>query len=213
MAHERLVAQLQWRYSVKKFDSTRKISEENWRALEKALVLTPSSFGLQPWRFVVVLDPEVRKELRRHSWNQSQVEDCSHYVVLCALDKVDQPWVDRYVQTMADLRGVTVDSLQKLRAGISREVITGSFSKFAKEWAIRQVYLALGNLVTSAAMLDIDSCPMEGFDPEKYNEVLQLKGTEFSTVVACALGYRAADDWLAPLKKVRFPVEDVVKYV
>lgn len=213
MSHEELVAKLRWRYSPKKFDNTKKVSDADWKALEQALVLTPSSHGLQPWQFIVVKDPAVRKLLRAQSWNQSQIEDCSHLVVLCVLEKVDQTWVDRYIKTMSEIRGLTEESLLKLRTAITGDVVTGNRSAIAKEWATRQVYIALGSLITAAATLSIDTCPMEGLDPKGYDKVLGLEGTGFGTVVACAVGYRAQDDWLGALKKVRFDTSDVVKYI
>lgn len=207
-----LVEKLQWRYATQKFDSARKISDSEWQALEHALVLTPSSYGLQPWKFVVVQKPEVRKELRAASWNQAQVEEASHFVVFCALNKLTEDWVDRYIKTVSEIRDVPVESLQKFRAGVSRDLITGPRAANIHEWAARQVYIALGNFMTAAAVLNIDTCPMEGLNPDKYDEILNLKGSGFSTLVACAAGYRSSDDKYATAKKVRFPLKDVIDY-
>jgi nitroreductase len=212
MNSTQLLEKLNWRYAVKKFDSTKKISPEIWKALETALVLTPSSYGVQPWKFLVVQNPEIRKKLRQVSWNQSQVEDCSHLVVLVGKEKVDTVWIERYMARIAEVRQVDVSTLQGFQNSIVSDVINGPRSQVAAEWAARQNYIALGNLMTCAAVLDVDACPLEGLDPAQYDEILGLKGTGFRTFVACALGYRASDDKLAHSKKVRFKTEDVVTY-
>ncbi|MEK6554196.1 MAG: NAD(P)H-dependent oxidoreductase [Bdellovibrionota bacterium] len=208
-----LIEKQNWRYAVKKFDPTKKISEKDWKALENALVLTPSSYGLQPWKFLIVQNPELRKQLRAVSWNQSQVEDCSHYVVMTAHEKVNPAWVQKFLKRIVEVRNVKLESLAGFEKSIMSDVINGPRSLVAAEWAARQCYIALGNLMTSAALLDIDTCPMEGLDPAQYDEILKLKGTGFRTFVACAVGYRAADDIFAGFKKVRFKNEDVVTYL
>jgi nitroreductase len=208
-----LVERLQWRYATQKFDPIKKLSEAEWQTLEQALVLTPSSYGLQPWKFLVVQNPAVRKELRAASWNQAQVEEASHFVVFCVLDKINEEWISRYVQTLADTRDLSVDSLQKFKNGMNRDLVTGPRAAAAREWAARQVYIALGNFMTAAAVLNIDTCPLEGLDPVKYDQILNLKESGFSTLCACAAGYRSMDDKYASAKKVRFPIKDVIEYI
>jgi nitroreductase len=129
------------------------------------------------------------------------------------LEKISSEWIERYVQTMAKTRALPLESLARLQAGMSRDLITGARASVAREWAARQVYIALGNFMTSAAVLGVDSCPMEGLDPAKYDEILKLKDTAFSTLCACAVGFRAVDDKYSAAKKVRFPVDDVVEYL
>jgi nitroreductase len=208
-----LIEQLQWRYAVQKFDETKKLTAQDWQALEQALVLTPSSYGLQPWKFLIVQNPELRKQLCAASWNQTQVLECSQFVVFCVLNKIDEAWIDRYIRVMAETRGLEIGSLERFRAGMSRDLITGARSALAREWAARQVYIALGNFMTSAAVLNIDTCPMEGIDTAKYDAILDLKNSGFSTLCACAVGYRAADDEFNGVKKVRFPTKDVIEYL
>lgn len=208
-----LVEQLQWRYATQKFDPAKKLSEGDWQSLEQALVLTPSSYGLQPWKFVVVQNPDVRKDLRAASWNQAQVEEASHFVVFCTLDKVNEEWIDRHLKILAGTRGLPLESLQKYKNGMIRDLINGPRAAAAREWSARQCYIALGNFMTAAAVLNIDTCPMEGLDPAKYDKILGLEGRGFSTLVACAAGYRLADDKYATAKKVRFPIKDVIEYI
>lgn len=210
---DELLTQLRWRYAVKKFDAARKIPDATWAVLEEALVLSPSSYGLQPWRFVVVADTEVRARLRAASWNQAQVTDASHYVVLAARSALSAEDVDRYVARIADVRQVAVESLAKFRAGMVRGIVEGMAPARRDHWAALQVYIALGNLMTAAAAIGVDTCPMEGLDPAQYDAILGLPAEGFRTVCGCAVGHRAADDKLAVAAKVRFAVADVVRRV
>lgn len=209
---ESLLQQLTWRYATKKFDATRKIAAADWAVIEEALVLTPSSYGLQPWKFIVVTDPALKAKLRPASWNQSQVEDCSHLVVLTAKEDITEADVDRFVARIAEVRGVSVESLAGYKGYMMGDLVKGPRHAVIQEWAARQTYIALGNLMTSAALLGVDACPFEGIEPAKYDEILGLKGTAYTTISACPLGYRAADDKYASAPKVRFQAKDVIDH-
>lgn len=206
-----LLSALEWRYAAKSFDPTKKIPGDVWAALEKALVLTPSSYGLQPWRFLVIQDEPIRERLRVASWNQRQVTECSHYVVMAQRLKIDEEYVDRYLASISATRNVPLESLAGLRKSIVGDVVHGLRSKQIQEWAARQVYIALGNFMTAAAVVGVDACPMEGFEPAKYDEILGLPEAGFSATVACAAGYRNPADRFAAFQKVRFPVSDIVE--
>ncbi|MDJ0726807.1 MAG: NAD(P)H-dependent oxidoreductase [Prochloraceae cyanobacterium] len=205
-----VLEQLNWRYATKKFDPTKKIPDKVWEVLEQSLVLAPSSFGLQPWKFIVVRNPEIRSKLLEHSWGQTMVVDASHLVVLTVKKDINETDVDEYIKTIAEVRETTVEKL----AGFSNQI-----KGFLKQpidlnvWSTKQVYIALGQFMTSAAMLEIDTCPMEGFIPAKYDEILGLTETRYSSVVLCPAGYRADDDKYATLPKVRFSTEKVVDYI
>lgn len=205
--------QLHWRYAVKKFDSTKTIPDELWQTLEQTLLLAPSSFGLQPWKFIVVRDRDVRQSLVEASWGQTQVVDASHMLVLAIPTDVDGDDVDRFVQRMSDVRSVPVETLQGYGNTVKGFLQNPPFPVTMKEWATRQAYIALGQFMTSAAMLGIDTCPMEGFSPAKYDEILGLKEQGLTAVVACPAGYRAEDDKYATMAKVRYSHEDVFHYV
>ena len=211
MTPDALLESLRWRYAVKRFDPARRIPEPEWKALEEALVLTPSSYGLQPWRFLVVTDPVLKAALAPLSYGQPQVADCSHYVVLAALRRISEADIDRFVARMAEVRGVPVGSLQRYRETMAQDLVHGPRAAEAPEWAVRQVYIALGSLMTSAAVLGIDACPMEGIQRGKYDEVLGLSSGPHATAVACALGYRGAADKYASQPKVRFPAVQVLE--
>jgi nitroreductase len=211
--HHRLIGQLNWRYATKQFDPRRKISSQDWTALEEALVLTPSSFGLQPWKFIIVTDPAVREKLVAASWGQRQVAEASHLVVFAIKKNLCEKDIDQHLDRLAQVRGVPRESL-----GGYRDIMVGSLVKRLDEtrrndWATRQVYIALGNFLTSAALLGIDACPMEGIEPAKYDEILGLNNHGLSAIVAAAAGYRAATDKYASARKVRFPRDQVLVQV
>jgi len=208
-----LLACLQWRYATKQFDATKIISAETWSALEDALVLSPSSYGLQPWQFFVITDPAVKSALRPHSWNQAQVTDCSHHVVFAIRDAVDMPLVDQLITRTAEVRSTPVESLAFYRDMISSDIINGPRSQQSAHWAGLQTYIALGNFMTCAALLGVDTCPMEGFDPLKYDEILGLPEKGFRALVACSAGYRSATDKYATSRKVRFDKSHIIQHI
>ena len=210
---QELLQQLHWRYATKKFDPTKKIPDDVWQTLEQSLVLAPSSFGLQPWKFFVVTNPELREQLVEHSWGQRQVADASHLVVLAIKKDVGAEDVDRYVDLMVNVRQVPADSLQGMANMIKGFLEKPPYPLNMDEWATRQVYLALGQFMTSAALLEIDTCPMEGFNPAKFNELLGLTEQGYAAVVLCPTGYRAEDDKYASLPKVRYPNDVVIDYI
>jgi len=209
----RLLAALEWRYATKGFDAAKKIPADIWQALEKSLVLTPTSYGLQPYKFLVVQDAGRRAELLPRSWGQKQVVDCSHYVVFLARTEMKTADVDRFVARLAAVRNTPMEKLTNYRDMILSDVVNGPRGKIAHEWAARQAYIALGNLMTCAAILGVDACPMEGLVPAEYDQVLNLNGSGYATVVACALGYRATDDKFAGLAKVRYEMKDLIQHV
>jgi nitroreductase len=207
---ETLLAQMQWRYATKIFDPSRKIPDADWSALEEALILTPSSYGAQPYRFVVITNQPTKAALVSFSWNQKQPADCSHFVVFAAREKNTEQDIDRYLARISEVRGVPPETQTRFKQMLMSDIVNGARGQAALEWATRQVYIALGNFMTAAALLGIDTCPMEGIDPVKYDEVLHLPQQGFRTVVACAAGYRAAGDKYASTPKVRFPAEELV---
>lgn len=211
MTPEQLIAALEWRYAVKKFDATRKIPAASWQALERALVLSPSSFGLQPWRFYVIDEPAVRERLVAASWKQRQVADASHLVVFAIKSELGAADVERFIDRTVEVRGVPKESLAGYQKVILQFLSHPGFD--VDTWSMRQLYIALGNFMTAAAMIDVDTCPLEGLSPPQYDEILGLPAQGYRTVVACAAGYRAADDKYADAKKVRFAHDEMVRHV
>ena len=207
---ESVLEALNWRYATKMFDASKKIPTDTWSALEKSMVLAPSSFGLEPWKFFVIDNPAVRQTLLEPTWKQSQVLDASHLVVFAIKKDVDETDVDRSMARTSEVRNVPLESLE----GFSN-VIKG-FMKGLPDvdgWSTKQTYIALGQFMVSAALLGIDTCPIEGFMPDKYDEILGLPDMGYHAVVVCAAGYRLDDDKYAHLPKVRFPVEDKIQHI
>jgi nitroreductase len=208
-----LLEALQWRYATKVFDATQKIPADVWQTLERALVLTPTSYGLQPYKFLVISDPAKRTELLPYSWNQKQVVDASHFVVFTARTKITDADVNKLIKLTSDVRKIPAESLNFYRDLMLGDVVNGPRSKTAHDWAARQAYIALGNLMTCAAVLGVDACPMEGFNPAEYDRVLGLNYSGYATVVTCALGYRAAGDKYASQPKVRYETNELVQQI
>jgi nitroreductase len=213
MDTQQLLSALEWRYATKAFDATRKIPADIWAALEKVLVLTPTSYGLQPYRFLVIDNSEVRAQLLPHTWNQKQVVEAAQYVVFTVRTEMTEADVDKLIKRLTEIRQVPEESLNFYRQMMVGDVVNGPRGKMAREWAARQAYIALGNLMTAAALLGVDACPMEGLDPAEYDRLLGLQGSGYATVVALALGYRAANDKYAALPKVRYELADLVRHI
>ena len=174
-------------------------------------MLTPSSYGLQPWKFIAVTDPAIKKQLREASWRQAQVEDCSHHVVMLARTTMTEADLDRLVAATVAARGVTAESLAMYKGFMTKDLISGPRAANIQAWATNQVYIALGQLMTSCAVLGIDACPMEGIDPVAYDRILGLEGSGYATRVACPVGYRLSTDKYATLAKVRYPAAELIE--
>ena len=207
-----VLGQLRWRYATKKFDPARKIAPELWARIEEAVVLAPSSYGLQPWKFIVVTDPSVRQQLLPVSWNQNQIVTASHLVVFAAKNPPTPADVERHVARTAEVRGLSPAALEGYRS-----MMLGSLSRMteadAHAWAARQCYIALGVFLSACALCGIDACPMEGFQNARYDEILGLKAQGLASAVLATAGYRAADDPAAHLAKSRFAPADVIERV
>lgn len=202
--------QLQWRYATKKFDATQDISETDWTTLEQSLVLAPSSFGLQPWKFFVVKNPEIRSQLLPHSWNQPQIVDASHLVVFAIKKDIGEADVDRYLAKTSEVQGTPPESLAGF-GGLIKGFVKSSAD--VNVWSAKQLYIALGQFMTTAAMMGVDTCALEGISPAKYDEILGITAQGYETLVVCVAGYRSPEDKSAGRAKVRYTTEDVVEYI
>lgn len=210
---DQLLDQLRWRYATKKFDATRKIPAATWQALEESLRLAPSSFGLQPWKFLVVENPDLRKQLMAVSWNQAQVVDASHLVVFAVKKGVGAADANKLADAIIAQRGLKpeqVEPYRKMMLGFLNNLPAG-FD--VDDWSSRQVYIAIGQFMASAAALGIDTCPMEGLDPAAYDRILGLEAKGLHTLCAMPAGYRHADDAYAKLAKVRYAHDDVIEHI
>ena len=208
-----LIEALKWRYATKKFDPTKKVPPATLATLEQATVLAPSSFGLHPWKIIVVTDPAVREKLKGASWGQTQITDCSHLFVFAIQKDVGEVEIATYIKRVAQVRGVPEAALKSYADMMVGSVVHGPIKPVVNEWSKKQAYIGLGTLLTAAALLGVDACPMEGFDPGQYDEILGLPARKLAATVVAAVGYRAADCKGATQAKVRFEVKDVVMEV
>jgi len=207
---EILLAAQNRRYATKQFDPAKKIAAATWDALEQTLILSPSSFGLQPWKFLVITNQATKDALVPQSWGQRQVADASHLVVFAVKHPLTAGDVRRHIERMAEIQGTPVEKLAGFEKVVAGFLEKPPYPLDLKEWSTRQVYLALGNFMTSAALLGVDTCPMEGLDPAGYDKVLALEGQGYFTVAACPAGYRSESDTSAAMPKVRFAKKDVM---
>ncbi len=165
LSPETLIESLNWRYATKKFDSAKTIDDTTWKALEEALVLSPSSYGLQPWKFLVVNDPALRAQLKAQSWGQSQITDAARLVVFTHRTDLTEADIDRYLARIAEVRGVTVESLAGFRQMMVGNLVEGPKHATIGDWTARQAYIALGQLMTAAAALGVDATPWRAWTP------------------------------------------------
>ena len=204
-----LIESLKWRYATKKFDEKKILSEEQINTLTTAFNLTATSYGLQPIKLVVVQNKETQEKLVPHSWNQQQVAQASHLLVICIQDNLSQEDIETYFDLVKKTRNTPDEILNPFKEFLIDAITTKSDSELHL-WMKHQAYIALGNLLTVAAVEQIDSCPMEGFIPEKYDEILNLKALNLKSALVLPVGYRAQDDYMKDLKKVRKDSSDVI---
>ena len=201
-----------WRYATKKFDATKKVSTEDLETLKKAIQLSSSSYGLQLYKVFIIENPEVRAQLQPASWGQSQSVDASHLLVFANIVNVQESHIDAYVQNIADTRGLSVEDLKGYSDFMKSKIVPLPVEQKAV-WTSKQTYLALGNLLNAAAELKIDVTPMEGFEPEKYNEILGLDKLGLNASLVAAIGYRHEEDATQHYAKVRKPIEELFETI
>jgi len=197
-----IIKQLQWRYATKKFDAEKQVSEDKLHIIKTAFNLTATSYGLQPIKLVILKDKKLQSELVDCSMNQEQVRQASHVLVFCIETNIDKDYIETYFNRVKTIRN-TPDKILNSFKEFLIEDFTNKHQDEIYDWATKQAYLAMGNLLTVCALEGIDACPMEGFSPEKYDALLNLKDKGLSSVLVMPIGYRSEDDFFANLKKVR----------
>ena len=203
------IENLKWRYAVKKFDNHKFLSEDQINTLKEAFNLTATSYGLQPIKLLVIQNKEIQEKLVTHSWNQKQVAQASHVLVICVDTNLGESDVENYFNRVQEIRK-TPDEIINPFKDFLKNTISGQTNDELYAWAKNQAYLAMGNLLTVCALEQIDSCPMEGFIPEKYDEVLNLADKNLTSVLVLPVGYRAEDDFMKDQKKVRKELSEIV---
>jgi nitroreductase len=204
-----LIEKLNWRYATKKFDSSKKLSSEKLEILKQAFNLTPTSYGVQTMKMVIVSDEPTKNKMVELCYGQEQVKNASHVLALCIQDTVNETDVDNYFDEVVKIRNTSELILTKYRKEL-KDFVNSKTNEELKIWCVNQVYIALGNLMTSCAIEGIDACPMEGFLPDKIDELLDLKKHNLKSVLLLPVGYRAQDDMFAELKKVRKDISETI---
>lgn len=203
-----LLNSLKWRYATKQFDKTKKVSDEDLNKIKEAIQLSASSYGLQLYKAIIIKDQATRDKLVPVSWGQKQIADASSVIVLASYSSVQPEDIDNYVDRMAEVRKTNKASL----SGFA-EFVKGKMAEASPEdqqvWTNKQTYIALGNILAMCGELKIDSCPMEGFEPEKYNEILGLTEKGLNASVVIPIGYRSSEDNYAGAPKVRRSNKDL----
>ena len=204
----RLIESLNWRYATKKFDQNKRVKEADLTHLKEAIRLAATSYGLQPFKVVVIDDEETKNKLRPATMGQSQVTDCSHVFVFAHWTKVKPEWIDTYIELCVQERHLDVSQLEGY--GQFMKTTLGALTEEeVHHWASKQAYIGMANLLTVCADLRIDACPIEGFTTKDYNDILGLNALDLSACVVVSVGYRAEDDASQHLKKVRVPAKDL----
>lgn len=203
---------LNWRYAVKQFNPEKKVSKEDLDTILGAVRLAPSSYGLQPLKILVVENPELRTELRSFSYNQPQVTDASHLLVLCTFNEITETTIEGMIEFTAEARGKAVSELSRFQEFLKGAILPMDREEM-KRWNDHQVYIALGHLLQTCAHLRIDSTPMEGFQSLEFDRVLGLTDKNLHSVVVCPIGYRSDEDAYQHISKARRSLDDLVEFI
>ena len=207
----KLIENLKWRYATKKYDTTKKVSEDDLQQIKEAIRLSPSSYGLQAFKILDIKDKDIREKLKLASYWQPQITEASHLLVFCGYANVNDGHIDEYLNLKADTQGFDVELLKEFR-NFMKVFIEGR--KSGKQvWTAKQTYIALSNAIAACAELKIDSTPMEGFEAEKYNEILGLSSKGLKADVLLAIGYRSDEDKTKYDVKIRKPMESLFEIV
>lgn len=207
-----LIERLNWRYATKKFDNTRKLSKEKLDILIKAFNLTPTSYGVQTMKMMVISNDAIKNEMVKHCFNQQQVKNASHVLAICVQEEVNEKDADAYFDNVVRIRKTPEIILSKYRKEL-KEFIRSKSKKDIDNWCVNQAYIALGNLMIACAVEGIDCCPMEGFVPQEIDSLLNLKEHNLRSVLLLPIGYRAKDDMFSQLKKVRKDLSETVLHL
>ena len=206
------IENLNWRYATKKFDKDKSISNEDLETLLEATALSASSYGLQPYKILVIDDKEIRAKLQPAAWGQSQITEASHLIILANQTTFGEELVDDYLKNVSDTREIPLEGLKEYAEMMKSNLVPLSDEAKAG-WSARQAYIALGNLLSAAADLKIDACPMEGFDSSQFNTILDLDKQNLNTAVIVTVGYRSEDDQTQHFKKVRKSKENLIAHL
>lgn len=208
----KLLEHLNWRYATKKFDPSAKVGPRELNNLKEAIRLSVSSYGLQLYKVLIIEDAGLKKKLRAASWDQAQITDASHLIVFCNYTRREESHVDAYINTISRVQGIPIENIRGYGESIKQNLSAKTDHEWYS-WSRQQTYLALANLLMACAELKIDACPMEGFEAEKYNEILDLESRGLNAAVIAPIGYRSPEDQTQYRKKVRKSAEALFQLI
>lgn len=200
---------LEWRYSTKKFDESKPLSDDKVFKILKLTILSASSYGMQPFKMVIIKDQNLKKKLVDSSYGQTNIADSSHLIVFAARTDIDENFIDNYVGHIAKKRNVTIESQASFKNMLVNYINKKDEAAIFK-WASDQIYIALGTFLTACAVEKADACPIGGFIPKVYDEILNLKTHKLQSVVVAVMGYRHEDDKYQHKAKVRKPLKEMI---
>jgi nitroreductase len=212
MKHQHILEALNWRYATKKFDSSKKINPKDLETIKEVLRLTPSSYGLQPWKFLLIENQALRQQLREKSWGQSQVTDASHLIVFCSYLDLSDEHIDSHIANTSVTRNQDIENLAGY-GNFVKKTLSNLSPADINTWSSKQLYIALGQLMLACAEMKIDATPMEGFEPAGYDEILGLKAKNLHATLVCPIGYRHLEDVSQFHKKVRKTTDDIFEII
>lgn len=207
-----IINNLKWRYATKKFDTTKKISSENLEFLKEAINLAPTSYGLQPIKVLIIENEKTRQKLREAAWGQAQLTEASQIFLFCNYTKMGPEKIDRYLNLRAELNGIKPEDAKGYGDMMKSRIASMNEQQLA-QWTAKQAYITLGTLIAAASELQIDSCPMEGFDKSRFDEILGLTEKGLEAAVLVAVGYRSDEDKTQLFKKTRKPLSEIFETV
>ncbi len=208
----KIVDGLKWRYAVKKFDPTKKLTTEQINYVKEAINFIPSSYGLQPYKVLEITDPQIRAKLKEAAYGQTQLTDAAHVFVFASFTDYNPAKVEEFVNLTAQINPMPKENRDGFKNYLN-SMIAGMSNEQLAIWTAKQVYIALGSMIAAASEIEIDSAAMEGFDKAKFDEILGLKEKGLASAVIGAIGYRSPEDQNQFLKKVRKPMDQLFETI
>ncbi|MFA5848620.1 MAG: NAD(P)H-dependent oxidoreductase [Bacteroidales bacterium] len=203
---------LKWRYATKKFDTSKKIQADKLEILKEAVNLAPTSYGLQPFKVLIIENQKIREQLKDAAWGQSQLTDASHIFLFCNFKEMGPEKIDNYLKLRSDINNTDFAETKPYGDMMKGQMAVLSTDEISA-WTAKQAYIALGTLIAAASELQIDSCPMEGFDKVKFDEILGLKNKGITSAMLAAVGYRSDSDDTQHFRKTRKPIDEIFETI
>ena len=209
---KQIIADLNWRYATKQYDATKKLTNEQLEIIKDSLRLTPSAYGIQPLKFIFVASPALREQIKEIAFNQGQVVDASHLLIICSYTSIDEDYLNNHVSLVTETRNTPAERAAGFSEFLKKNILNMADSD-VEPWNVHQAYIALGQLLHTCASMRVDATPMEGFNAKKLDELLGLADQKVKSVLLCPIGFRSTEDNYQHLAKVRKPKEQLFQTI